>query len=234
MHWFYAPDIQSNFHTLSEAESKHCIRVLRLKIGDILYLTDGKGTLLTSRIVEDNPKKTTVEISEKVENYGKRDFYLHLAVAPTKSNDRYEWFLEKATEIGIDEITPLLCEHSERTRIKPERYNKVIEAAMKQSYKTYHPKLNPLSKFNDFINKSEANQKIIAHCIEGKKEALKNIILPKKNILIMIGPEGGFSPSEIELALAENIEASTLGDTRLRTETAAIVACHSVNFINQK
>jgi len=233
MHWFYTPNISGKTYTLNEQESKHCTRVLRLQENDIIYLTNGTGTLFTAKIIQANPKRTLVTIIKTEENYHKKNYKLHLAVAPTKLNDRYEWFLEKATEIGIDEITPIICEHSERTKIKPERYNKVLEAAMKQSYKSYHPKLNELTRFSDFIKQADAQTKVIAHCLEGKKQNLKEIIQPKTDILIVIGPEGGFSMNEIEKALELDFIASTLGNTRLRTETAAIVACHSVSFINQ-
>jgi len=233
MHWFYSPDIKNKQYTLNEQESKHCVRVLRLKQQDKIYLVDGLGTLFTAKIIVPNPKKTAVEIIEIRKNYGKRNYKLHIAVAPTKTNERFEWFLEKATEIGIDEITPLLCEHSERKKIKHERYNKVLEAAMKQSYKAYHPKLNKLTKFSDFVKNAKEPNKIIAHCIEGNRKKLKNLIFPDTEILITIGPEGGFSPKEINIALQNNFLPATLANTRLRTETAAIVACNAVAFINQ-
>jgi len=161
------------------------------------------------------------------------NYHLHVAIAPTKNIDRFEWFLEKATEIGIDEITPLLCERSERKILKAERLEKIIESAMKQSLKFHLPKLNPLIKFSDFINQDFDSDLYIAHCEETDKKTLKSMLVPNKNTTILIGPEGDFSTVEIEKAMQQNFVSITLGETRLRTETAGLVATQMVSFINQ-
>ncbi|MDP4206620.1 MAG: RsmE family RNA methyltransferase, partial [Bacteroidota bacterium] len=201
MHLFYTPDIDGDLYTLEEQESKHCIRVLRLGVGEEIRLIDGKGGWYLARIIQPDAKRCGVEIIEKTLGYGARDFRLHIAMAPTKNIDRFEWFLEKATEIGIDEITPLLCEHSERKEVKAERLEKVIVAAMKQSYKAYLPKLNPMIRFKDFINGLDNEQRFIAHCHESEKFPLKDCIRYKKAIVVCIGPEGDFSPEEVALAV---------------------------------
>lgn len=234
MHLFYTPDINSNTYSLNEAESKHCIKVLRLSIDDIIYLIDGKGSFHTAKIIDAYPKKCTVEITNTIKEYDKRDFHLHIAIAPTKNTDRFEWFLEKATEIGIDEITPLLCQRSERKTIKPERLNKVITSAVKQSIKAYHPKLNEFTKFKDFISLNYIGDKYIAHCEELDKKSLKREYSQKNGVLILIGPEGDFSPEEIDLAIKNNFTPVSLGNSRLRTETAGVVACHTINLLNEK
>jgi 16S rRNA (uracil1498-N3)-methyltransferase len=160
-------------------------------------------------------------------------YHLHLAVAPTKMNERYEWFLEKATEIGIQEITPIICDHSERKIIKTERFQKIIEAAMKQSLHYYIPKLNEPILYKDFIKKEFNGQKFIAHCEETNKKSFKRELNPQENVLILIGPEGDFSVKEIQIALENKFIPVSLGNTRLRTETAAIVACHSTLLLNE-
>lgn len=240
MHIFYAPDItDSNEYTLNEEESKHCIRVLRLKQGDTVQIIDGKGGQFTAKIKNGLNKKCTVEITGTKKNVGKSNFHLHIAIAPTKNIERFEWFLEKATEIGIDEITPLLCEHSERTVIKTERLNKVLVAAMKQSFKAYLPKLNEAKKFSDFIQQSFDGQKFISHCHlvrynekENKNHYLKNIYSAGNDTIILIGPEGDFSQQEVKMATDKGYKDAILSDSRLRTETAGIVACHLINFMN--
>jgi 16S rRNA (uracil1498-N3)-methyltransferase len=156
-----------------------------------------------------------------------------LAVAPTKMNERFEWFLEKATEIGIHEITPIICEHSERKAIKTDRFQKIIESAMKQSLHYYLPKLNEPLPFKDFLKTQNSGQLFIAHCEETSKKSLKSELKPNENITILIGPEGDFSVKEIQLAIENNFIPVSLGNTRLRTETAAVVACHSVAFMNE-
>ena len=234
MNLFYTSEINNDFHTLNEEESKHCKKVLRLKNGDRIYLTNGVGGLFEAEIIDDLSKKIELKIVETKHEFGKRDFKLHIAIAPTKNINRFEWFLEKATEIGIDEITPILSNHSERKIIKEERLNKVITSAMKQSLKAYHPILNPFSSFNEFINKEFDSQKFIAHCEDVEKDNLKNIYSNGSDVLILIGPEGDFSIDEIEKAKNANFIPISLGESRLRTETAGIVACHTVNLINEK
>lgn len=234
MHLFYTPNLQIPIHKLSEEESKHCSRVLRLTEGDKISLTDGKGLFCEAVIKNASPKACIIEIATKISEYGKRNFNLSIAIAPTKNIERFEWFIEKVTEIGIDTIVPLVCRFSERKEIKPERLEKVIVSAMKQSQKAYLPELAPLQNFKQFIKKPFDGEKYIAHCINSDKRLLKNLVETGDNILILIGPEGDFSPEEVELALSEGFIPVSLGDSRLRTETAGVVACHTVNLINQK
>nr|WP_320000567.1 16S rRNA (uracil(1498)-N(3))-methyltransferase [uncultured Draconibacterium sp.] len=233
MQLFYVPDISGAEVILNETESKHAIRVLRLKEGDEIELVDGKGGFYKARIQNANPKKCQLCIIESQTDFGKKDFHLHIAIAPTKNIDRTEWFLEKCTEIGIDEVTPLLSEHSERKVIKPERLEKILVSAMKQSVKAYLPKLNGLTKLSDLLSQTTETKKFIAHCNEGEKPHLKNVVKPGDNVLILIGPEGDFSPEEVDLALESGFEAISLGNARLRTETAGVVACHIVNLANE-
>ena len=235
MQLFYTPNINGNLYSLDETESNHCTRVLRLKNGDIIYLTDGKGGFYHARIIDDSSKCCKIEIVNKYEKYEKRNYHLHIAIAPTKNTDRFEWFLEKATEIGIDEITPVLCSRSERKVIKPDRLEKILISAMKQSIKAYLPQLNPMCTYNETIEKSVKNDalKFIAHCEESSKELLASSYFPKKNALILIGPEGDFTPEEIQFSLAHQFKPVSLGNSRLRTETAGIVACDTISLINQ-
>ncbi|WP_306566755.1 16S rRNA (uracil(1498)-N(3))-methyltransferase [Flavobacterium lindanitolerans] len=236
MQLFYNPTITTATETFffDKEESKHIVKVLRKKEGDNLYVTNGLGYLFKTEIVLASDSKCLVKIidSEKGEATG---YKLHLAVAPTKMNDRFEWFLEKATEIGISEITPIICDHSERKVVKTDRFDKIILSAMKQSLHYYLPKLNEPVSFKDFI-KQQQNEglKLIAHCEETQKKSLKETVLPNQDVTILIGPEGDFSEKEIKLAVENNYIPVTLGNTRLRTETAAVVACHSVVFINEK
>ncbi len=232
MHLFYTPEISSHIYTLEEQESKHCIRVLRLKMGDVIHLTDGRGTLFESRIIQDNPKRCIVEVTDVRKEVGKRDFNLHIAVAPTKNIARLEWFLEKATEIGIEEITPIICDHSERKVVKTERLNKVVTSAVKQSLKAYHPKLNETVKFKDFIKSDFSGQKFIAYISEKYNDTLKDLYVPGSDAIVLIGPEGDFSERELEQAIENGFKPISLGKSRLRTETAALVACHSVEMLN--
>lgn len=233
MHLFYTPDLSGELYYLNETESKHCIRVLRLSTNDHIQLIDGNGGFFTAKIIDPNPKKCKVEIIETKKEYGKRNHYLHLAIAPTKNMDRFEWFLEKATEIGIDEITPLLCEHSERKILKSDRLEKVIISAVKQSIKAYKPRLNEIIPIKDFLSQKFEAEKYIAHCEEDEKVQLKNIYKKGQNSIILIGPEGDFSTTEIELAKKNNFQDISLGESRLRTETAGVVACHTINLLNE-
>lgn len=234
MHLFYTPDIHGDTYTLNEEESNHCNKVLRLSVGNIVYLIDGKGGLYTAQIIEAKKKAVNLSITHAQREFGKRNHHLHIAIAPTKNIDRLEWFLEKATEIGIDEITPIICERSERKIIKGERLEKVITAAVKQSLTAYHPKLNAASSYQDFIKKDHKSTKLIAHCEADKvRQAIDQLIIPQENYLILIGPEGDFTPKEIELALHTGYKPVTLGSTRLRTETAGLAACFEVNYVNR-
>lgn len=234
MQLFYNPTILATDESFffDKEESKHIIKVLRKKDNDILYVTNGLGYLFTTQITLASDTKCTVKIID-VELKEKTKYYLHLAVAPTKLNDRFEWFLEKATEIGIHEITPIICEHSERKFIKNDRFEKIIQTAMKQSNQCYLPILNEPISFGTFVAKQINGQKLIAHCEETNKKSLKETLKSNENTTMLIGPEGDFSEKEINQALENKYVAVTLGNTRLRTETAAIVACHSVVFLNE-
>ncbi|MCB0400291.1 MAG: 16S rRNA (uracil(1498)-N(3))-methyltransferase [Winogradskyella sp.] len=234
MQLFYNPNISEGHTTFSfdKDESRHIVKVLRKKTGDLLHITNGDGWLFEAELTFVDTKHCAVKIlTQKLQP--KRSFNLHLAVAPTKMNDRYEWFLEKATEIGIEEITPIICDNSERKVVKPERFEKILQSAMKQSLQCYLPKLNEAISFKEFLNTSFSATKYIAHCEETDKTSLKSQLKPNNDILILIGPEGDFSVKEIKMALATDFIPVTLGNTRLRTETAAIVACHSVAFVNE-
>jgi len=214
-------------------ESKHIVRVLRKKENDILDITNGNGLLFKAKITLANDKRCVAEIIQVKEKDKLWDYYLHIAIAPTKNNDRLEWFLEKATEIGIDEITPIICQNSERKIVKQERLEKIIQSAMKQSLKFTLPKLNEPIKFNDFINQDFKGKTCIAHCEDDEKTLLKTIVNTKEKITILIGPEGDFSTQEIKKALSKNITPISLGESRLRTETAGLVAVQTVAIINQ-
>jgi 16S rRNA (uracil1498-N3)-methyltransferase len=233
MHIFYTPELSGNTYTLDESESKHCVRVLRLEQGDEIILVDGRGGFFTAKIIDPNPKRCSVSVVKTQLNYGQSGFQVHIAIAPTKNIERVEWFLEKATEIGLSRVIPLLCRFSERKEIKADRLEKVMISAMKQSLKAYLPQLDPLTRFSDLIKQPFDGQKFIAHCDDQHRELLKNLILPNQNYLILIGPEGDFSGEEIEQALKAGFQPVSLGDSRLRTETAGLVACHTFNLMNQ-
>ncbi|MEM9649432.1 MAG: 16S rRNA (uracil(1498)-N(3))-methyltransferase [Bacteroidota bacterium] len=233
MQLFYNPSLDNSFKQFffSAEESKHIVKVLRKKEGDLLHITNGKGYFYKAKILLADLKKCKAEIVSEKRSVPKRHS-LHLAVAPTKMNDRYEWFLEKATEIGIDEITPIICEHSERKVLKTERMERVLQSAMKQSLQTFLPKLNPAISFKQFMELQPNGLKFIAHCDEGEKVELKRKVAADKDIIILIGPEGDFAKDEIALALEKGYLPVSLGRNRLRTETAAIVACTTVSMLN--
>lgn len=234
MQLFYNPDIKSGDTTFlfDKEESRHIIKVLRKKEGDTIEITNGMGFLFTSEITFGNEKKCEINVI-KEQFFEPAPYSLHLAVAPTKLNDRYEWFLEKATEIGISEITPIICDHSERTNFKADRFEKIVQTAMKQSLQFYLPKLNEPVAYSTFIKEQREGQLFIAHCEETEKTLLKNALQPEGKLTILIGPEGDFSVKEIQSALQQKYIPVSLGNTRLRTETAAIVAAHSVAFVNE-
>ncbi|MBT3621243.1 MAG: 16S rRNA (uracil(1498)-N(3))-methyltransferase [Flavobacteriales bacterium] len=213
---------------LSAEESKHATKVLRKKEGDILNFTDGKGAFYKAEITVADTRKCRLEIVSSEQKPKQHNYYLHIAIAPTKNMDRYEWFLEKATEIGIDEITPIICSHSERKVIKTERCNRILLSAMKQSLKFHLPKLNEAISLKDFLKQDFKGNKYIAHCEDGKKVALRTEDKVAKTT-ILIGPEGDFSTKEIDMALQNQYKAVSLGTSRLRTETAGIVAIHTIN-----
>ena len=234
MQLFYNPTIDETTESFSfdKEESKHIIKVLRKKDTDILFVTNGLGLLFKTEITLASDSKCTVKIVS-IEKTEPSKYYLHLAVAPTKMNDRYEWFLEKATEIGIHEITPIICDRSERKVINRERFEKILLTAMKQSNVLFLPKLNQAISFKEFIKNKKEGLQLIAHCEETDKKSLKSVLKTNENVTLLIGPEGDFSEKEIALALENNYSPVSLGNTRLRTETAAIVACHSVIFANE-
>ncbi len=255
MNLFYSPDINPALPLLlPEEESAHCIRVLRMKMADSIFLTDGKGMFYQGEIISDHPKKCMVKIVRSIPDQAKRNFYLIIAIAPTKNIERFEWFLEKATEIGCDEIIPIICKHSERTIIKTERLHKVIVSAMKQCLKSQLPKLHELTDFKTFVSgaalpspagegQGMRSQKFIGHIPElsnsefppkhPEGKLLSKSILPTPNsILITIGPEGGFSEEEVAMAVQNGFTPISLGNSRMRVETAGVVACSIINSIN--
>lgn len=234
MQLFYNPSINETLTTFdfNKEESKHIIKVLRKKESDILHVTNGLGFIFKTEIkVVSDTKCSVIIISH--EKQDRKKFHIHLAVAPTKMNERFEWFLEKATEIGIHEITPIRCDHSERKIINTDRLHKILESAMKQSLHFYLPILNQPTSFKEFIQNNRADQLFIAHCERTSKKTLKTELKTNTSVTILIGPEGDFSTKEIQQAISANYIPVSLGTTRLRTETAAIVACHSVVFKNE-
>ncbi|MFQ3173167.1 MAG: 16S rRNA (uracil1498-N3)-methyltransferase [Flavobacterium sp.] len=235
MQLFYNPNIDETTETFSfdKEESKHVIKVLRKKDSDTLFVTNGSGYLFETEITLASDSKCTVKVIS-FEKKPASKFHLHLAVAPTKMNDRYEWFLEKATEIGVNEITPIICDRSERKVIKNDRFDKIILTAMKQSNDLYLPKLNEAVTFKEFLKRENDGLKLIAHCEETDKKTLKQVLKPNESVTMLIGPEGDFSEKEIALATEKKYVPVSLGNTRLRTETAAIVACHSIVFFNEE
>ena len=236
MQLFYNPEIAANATNASfpKDESKHIVKVLRKRPGDILDITNGNGNFFKAEITQASPSNCIVKILE-VTTEKPFPYHLHLAVAPTKLNDRYEWFLEKATEIGISEITPIICDHSERKVVKEDRYERILQSAMKQSLKAYLPKLNAAISFSEFMETQASTETVrfIAHCEETNRFSFKQKLKPKTNLLILVGPEGDFSPAEIEQALKAGFVPVMLGEQRLRTETTAVVATHSVAFVNE-
>ncbi len=233
MQLFYNSNLDSSAaqFVFPQEESKHIIRVLRKKENDILFVTNGKGTLYETKIVVADPKKCKVQITNETKKHQTK-YWLHLAVAPTKNNDRFEWFLEKATEIGVNEITPIICERSERKVIKQERLQKVIQSAMKQSLQTFLPKINPAISLKEYLNLKHEGLLFIGHCEKEEKVELKRRAAADKDITILIGPEGDFSTNEIQSAYEKGFLPVSLGRNRLRTETAAIYACTTIALIN--
>ncbi len=219
--------------TFDKTESRHIVRVLRKTEGSTLHITNGKGFLFTCEIIIASDKKCIASILKLEKEEKCWNYYLHVAIAPTKNNNRLEWFLEKATEIGIDEITPIICQNSEREIVKTDRMQKIIQSAMKQSLKFTLPKLNDAVSFSTFINQKNDGDLFIAHCEDTKKSLLKNQLKNSKKITILIGPEGDFSLDEIQQAINKKHIPISLGESRLRTETAAIVAINTVSILHQ-
>ena len=226
MQLFYQPNIEKD-PFLNEEDSRHCVKVLRHKNGDLVHIVDGIGGLYSCQIMKADIKKCQLKVIETQKAWQKRKQYLHIAIAPTKNADRLEWFIEKATEIGIDEISLILTKNTERRFQKTDRLEKIAISAMKQSLKAYLPKINELTDFTKFIATPLPKQKLIAHFDE-KAPALSKMNL-EENVCILIGPEGDFTPQEIELVLQNDFNIVTLGNARLRTETAALVAVTLVN-----
>jgi 16S rRNA (uracil1498-N3)-methyltransferase len=234
MQLFYNSEMDTSIKTFnfSKDESRHIVKVLRKSTGDLLTITNGKGWIFEAEVIVPNHNKCVVSILKSTFETP-RPYTIHLAVAPTKMNDRYEWFIEKATEIGVDIITPIICQNSERKIIKTERFEKILQSAMKQSLHSYIPTLAPAIGFSEFIKMPQEGTTFIAHCEDGEKLKFKDQIEAKKSITILIGPEGDFSPKEIELALKHQYIPVSLGTSRLRTETAGIVAGHTIQLCNE-
>lgn len=229
----YFPDIQLGDIAFNREESKHIIRVLRRKKGDEIFLTNGKGNRFKGIITNDNPTACQAEIIESNYIPKPRNFYLHIAIAPTKNMSRFEWFLEKAIEIGIDEITPVKCDHSERVTLKMDRLEKIMVSAIKQSQQLWLPKLNQLTPLHDLIASEFKGLKCIAYVDPENKTSLKSAFQHNHDTMILIGPEGDFSELELQSSILAGYTPISLGENRLRTETAAIVACHTINLLNQ-
>jgi 16S rRNA (uracil1498-N3)-methyltransferase len=232
MNIFYAPDILTNL-TLPEPESQHCIRVLRRQEGDSIHITDGKGCFFKARISDPHPKRCGVEIIETIHQQPLWNGWIEIAVAPTKNMERMDWFAEKATETGINQISFLRTRFSERKEIKTGRINHILVSAMKQSEKALLPVLQEMTDFERFVKQNFDGQKFIAHCYPEEKKLLSQSVGKEDNILILIGPEGDFSEEEVALATANGFQPVSLGESRLRTETAALVACQTVHIVRQ-
>jgi RNA methyltransferase, RsmE family len=234
MQIFYAPDVKGEYYTLDEKESKHTVRVLRMGKGSEIRLIDGKGNLYEGIISEPDQRACKIRILNTVKGFEKRDYRLHIAISPLKNPERFEWFLEKSVEIGIDEITPLVCRNTEKPGLKPERLNNIIISAMKQSLKASSATLNAACEFKDFISLSHSGTLMIAHCNDDdERKGIGEVYLKGNDAVILIGPEGDFSEEEISNAVNHGYIPVHLGKSRLRTETAGVAACHSIYFINQ-
>jgi len=234
MHIFYAPDIKSNFYFLDEKESRHSVRVLRMRKGDHARLIDGNGALYEGIICEDDPLRCCVEIKNVIHGFEKRNYSLHIAISPIKNHDRFEWFVEKCVELGTDEITPIICRNTEKPDVRHDRIRNIIISAMKQSLRAKATKLNDTTDFSRFIRKDTRGNLMIAHCHNNiSRRSIGESYKKGEDAMIMIGPEGDFSRDEIIAATEKGYNPVPLGPGRLRTETAGIAACHSIYFINQ-
>ena len=232
MHQFYAPDIETN-PVLPAEESHHAVRVLRLQAGDSVLVLDGKGKTFLATISVADSKACMLNSLELQKESTNRGYRLHIAIAPTKNMDRLEWFVEKAAEIGIDEISPIFCRFSERKVLKNERLEKILVSAMKQSIQPFLTKLNEPQSIKDFLKNATADQKFIAHCHEADKKLLSRTVEAGKEVLILIGPEGDFSEEEVGLAMEKGFIPVSLGENRLRVETAALYSCATVALVNE-
>ncbi len=228
---FFAPEIKQS-HKLPEQESTHCIKVLRMSEGETITVTDGLGFFYKCTIIQAHPKHVVINIDETIPTPKSWSFNVNIAFAPTKNMDKNEWFVEKATEIGIDRITPLHCKFSERKEIRNDRLQKTAISAMKQSKQAVLPLIDEMTSFNEFIVQPFDGEKYIAHCYESEKMYLTSIYKNMQNALILIGPEGDFSEEEVQMAIKNNFKPISLGNNRLRTETACLVACHTIHILN--
>jgi 16S rRNA (uracil1498-N3)-methyltransferase len=233
MNVFYLPDAQLGTISFPEEESKHIVKVLRMKEGDSFCVTNGNGSLFDAELVDAHPKRAMADLSNQRSGYDIREFKLTIALAPTKLNERTEWFLEKATEIGIDEVKLFASYHSERRVANVERFKKIVISAMKQSVKSKMPVVEEMVPFDKLVKQDFDGQKFIAWIDDDVKEQLCDLYKKGENAIVLIGPEGDFSKDEVELARENGFVPVSLGEARLRTETAAIVACHTIQLINQ-
>jgi 16S rRNA (uracil1498-N3)-methyltransferase len=235
MHLFYTPDLELNkgeYYSLNKEESTHCIKVLRLREKDTICLTNGKGRFVFAEISDANLKSCSFLVNEVKDEYEKRNYCIHMAVAPTKNMNRMEWFVEKAVEMGVDKISFFVGEHSERTIIKRERIEKIMVSALKQSLKSYMPQLDEKANFYDLVKNAKESRKFIAYCKPEGRTSIKESYKQGEDVLILIGPEGDFSEKEVDFAIENGFQTITLGESRLRTETAALFALQSVHFVN--
>jgi 16S rRNA (uracil1498-N3)-methyltransferase len=228
---FYQPLLPEGMLHLDADESRHAVKVLRKKKGDVIKLTDGKKSFYDVRIVNADPHRCTFEVLQKIPEVS-RDYNIHIAISPTKNADRIEWFVEKAVEFGVDEITLMACDHTERQHLKVERLEKMAVSAMKQSLRASLPVIHPLTNFQNVILSSTASQKFIAHVDSENQNHLIKITKPASSYILLIGPEGDFSDEELHLANERGFTKVSLGPSRLRTETAALAACHILNLAN--
>ena len=233
MNVFYLPDAQIGTISFPEEESKHIVKVLRMKEGDGFCVTDGNGSLYDAELIDAHPKRAMAILSNQRPGYDIRDFKVSIAIAPTKLNERTEWFLEKATEIGIDEVKLFSSYHSERRVANVERFKKIVVSAMKQSVKSKMPLVEEMVSFDKLVKQNYDGQKFIAWIDDDIKDQLCDLYKKGENALVLIGPEGDFSKEEVALAKENGFVPVSLGEARLRTETAAVVACHTIQLINQ-
>ena len=234
MRLFLSSDTTAPYATLLPDESRHCVRVLRMGAGDEVWVTSGDGTMCRAHISDPDERACSVEIVERIDDYGHRPFHLHLLVAPTKNAARIEWLVEKAVEIGIDRITPIICDHSERGVQKTDRLDRIALSAMKQSLKARRPQIDAPVHLIDFLQQPAEGSKYVCYCVGDERHTLRELYTPGTDAVVLIGPEGDFSPREIEAALAAGFQPVTLGDSRLRTETAALYAVTAFNLINDR
>jgi len=234
MQLFYNPDFNVQSPSLPEEEARHCLKVMRMGIGDTLHITDGKGNIFETRILTNDPKKCLLKIIQLQSEPSQKPYVIHIAIAPTKNADRTEWMAEKCVELGVDKISFIACDRSERKFFKTDRIEKIAVSAMKQSLKSHLPVINEIVPFKKFIAQPLAGQNFVAHLEEGKRELLQAAAQKDNQYCVLIGPEGDFTPEEIQLALTKGFLPVSLGKSRLRTETAGIVACHILNLINSR